>query len=253
MRGIAASLCVFMLLTASGVASAQATVKKDGQWRATLGLSASHASGNTRESGLTLGADAVRASENDKLSVFGHAQYTRNAGVTTSDQLRLGGRYDRDLDTRWFGFVGLDLERKRLANVKLRGLASAGLGLHLLQGEAHGLDLFFGLGWAEDRYLEPTLIDGEVRSTYAYGSLLLGEESTHRLTDSTSFKQRLALVPNLRNRGEFRANWDAGLAVAMSSSLSLNLGLAVSHDSEPGPGRRATDTLLTTGVSVKFE
>jgi putative salt-induced outer membrane protein YdiY len=253
MRCTPLALCAFVLLAAPAAASAQATVKKDGQWRATLGVGASHASGNTRETGLTLNADAVRASADDKISLYGNAQYARSAGVTTSDQARLGGRWDRDLDAQWFGFVGLDLERKRFANLELRGMASTGLGRHLLQGEDHSLDLFGGAGLTEARYLDPTEIDGEVRASYREASLLLGEESTHRLSDSTSFKQRLVLVPSLRQRGEYRANWDAGLAVAMSKTLSLNLGLAVSHDSEPGAGRKSTDTLLTTGVSVKFE
>ena len=84
-------------------------------------------------------------------------------------------------------------------------------------------------------------------------SLLLGEESTHKLSDTTSFKQRLTLVPNLKNSGEFRSNWDAGLAVAMSKTMNLNVGFSFAHNSDPGPGRKSTDTLLTTGISVKFD
>jgi hypothetical protein len=30
----------------------------------------------------------------------------------------------------------------------------------------------------------------------------LGEESTHKFSETTSAKQRLVLVPNLKNRGE---------------------------------------------------
>jgi len=247
------ALCAFVLSAAAGAASAQATVKPDGQWRAALGVGASHASGNTQEAGFTLNADAVRATGEDKISLYGNAQYARSEGVTTGERARLGGRYDDDFDAHWFGFVGLDLERNRFANVKLRGLASAGIGRHLLKSEDHGFDVFTGLGLSEDRYVEPTLIDGAVRASYRHASLLLGEESTHRLSENTSFKQRLALLPDLRNRGEYRANWDAGLAVAMSKTMNLNLGFALSHNSEPGPGRKSTDTLLTTGISVKFE
>lgn len=253
MRCIRLALCAFVCSTAAAAVAAQATVKNDGKWRAALGVGASHAGGNTREASLSLTADAVRATARDKISLYGNAQYARSEGVTTSDQGRLGGRWDDDLDAHWFGFVGLDFERNRFANVKLRGLASAGLGRHLLKSEDHGFDVFAGLGVSEDRYVEPTLIDGRVRGAYRYASLLLGEESTHRLSESTSFKQRLALVPNLRNRGEYRANWDAGLAVAMSKTMNLNLGFALTHNSEPGPGRKSTDTLLTTGISVKFE
>lgn len=243
---------VALSLAAAG-AHAQATVKNDGQFRAALGLGASLASGNTKATNLSLNADAVRATDQNKLSLYGNLQYARSGGTTTADQLRLGARYDQNLSAQLFGFGGLDLERNKFANLNLRTQLSAGLGWHVIKSPTTTFDLFGGLGHVSDKYKAPMVIDGRSRDSYGYMSLLLGEESTHKLNDSTSFKQRLALVPNLKNRGEFRANWDAGLAVAMSKAMNLNVGLGFAHNSEPGPGRKATDTLLTTGVSVKFD
>lgn len=240
-------------LAAVGLAHGQATFKPDGQWRASLSLGASVSSGNSKSSNLALTGDAVRATDADKVSLYGNGQYARSGGATTGEQVRLGGRYDRNLHTDLFAFGGLDLERNKFANLQLRSLLSAGLGWHLIQSPATRFDVFGGLGYTSDKYIDPMVIDGSNRSSYNYLSLLLGEESTHKLTETTGFKQRLVVVPNLKNRGEFRANWDAGLAVAMNKSLSLNVGLAVAHNSEPGAGRKATDTLLTTGVAVKFD
>ncbi|GCL63748.1 DUF481 domain-containing protein [Pseudaquabacterium pictum] len=247
-----AALVALSLAAAAG-AQAQATVKNDGQFRAALGLGASLASGNTKATNLSLNADAVRATDRNKLSLYGNLQYARSGGTTTADQLRLGTRYDQNLGTQLFGFGGLDLERNKFANLNLRAQLSAGLGWHLIKSPSTTFDLFGGLGYVSDKYKSPMVIDGRSRDSYGYMSLLLGEESTHKLSDTTSFKQRLTLVPNLQNRGEFRANWDAGLAVAMSKAMNLNVGLNFAHNSEPGPGRKSTDTLVTTGVSVKFD
>ena len=241
------------LSLAAGGAHAQATVKNDGQFRAALGLGASLASGNTKATNLSLTGDAVRATDQNKLSLYGNLQYARSGGTTTADQLRLGARYDQNLSAQLFAFGGLDLERNKFANLNLRAQLSAGLGWHVIKSPTTTFDLFGGLGYVSDKYKDPMVIDGRSRDSYGYMSLLLGEESTHKLSDSTSFKQRLTLVPNLKNRGEFRANWDAGLAVAMSKAMNLNVGLGFAHNSEPGPGRKSTDTLLTTGVSVKFD
>ena len=243
---------VALSLAAAG-AHAQATVKNDGQFRAALGLGASLASGNTKATNLSLTGDAVRATDQNKLSLYGNLQYARSGGTTTADQLRLGARYDQNLSAQLFAFGGLDLERNKFANLNLRTQLSAGLGWHVVKSPSTTFDLFGGLGYVSDKYKDPMVIDGRSRDSYGYMSLLLGEESTHKLSDSTSFKQRLTLVPNLKNRGEFRANWDAGLAVAMSKAMNLNVGLGFAHNSEPGPGRKSTDTLLTTGVSVKFD
>lgn len=92
-----------------------------------------------------------------------------------------------------------------------------------------------------------------MRSSYNYASLLLGEESQHRLSDTTSAWQRLIVYPNLRDRGEFRASFGAGLSVAMSSTMNLNVGLGYNHNSDPGTGKKKGDTLLTTGISVRFD
>ncbi len=234
-------------------AQAQATVKNDGQFRAALGLGASLASGNTKANNLSIHADAVRATAQNKPSLYGNLQYARSNGETTADQLRLGTRYDHDLDARLFTFGGLDVERNKFANLNLRAELSAGLGWHVIKTPATTFDLFGGLGYVSDNYRTAMVIDGSSRDSYSYLSLRLGEESTHQLSASTSVKQRLTMVPNLKNRGEFRASWDAGLAVAMRKSWNLNVGLSVAHNSEPGAGRKATDTLMTTSVSLKFD
>jgi putative salt-induced outer membrane protein YdiY len=241
------------LALASGLAQAQATVKPDGQFRAALGLGASATSGNSSSRNLSLTGDGVRATQDDKLSIYGNAQYARSGGETTAEQVRLGTRYDRNLSSALFAFGGLDFERNKFANLKLRSQLSGGLGWHVLKTPATTWDVFGGLGYTSDKFFDPTFIDGATRTKYNYLGLLLGEESTHTLTETTTAKQRLTIVPNLKNTGEFRANWDAGLAVAMSKAMSLTVGLSVTHNSEPGPGRKSTDTLLTTGLSVKFE
>jgi putative salt-induced outer membrane protein len=241
------------MLAAAAHANAQATVKPDGQMRSAIGIGASLSSGNTKSSNLTVAGEAVRATAQDKTTLYGSLQNASSGGTTTADQLRLGGRYDFNLGPAWFAFGGLDLERNKFANLKLRNQLSGGLGYHAIKTPTTTWDLFAGVGLSGDKFYTATLIDGATRSSYSYTSLLLAEESTHKLSDTTSFKQRLALYPNLKNSGEFRATFDAGLAVAMSKTMNLNVGLGIVHNSEPGPGRKTTDSLLTTGVSVKFD
>jgi putative salt-induced outer membrane protein len=249
----ARTAALVLLMGLSGLAQAQATAKADGQFRYALGLGASLSSGNTKSSNLSLVADGVRLTDQNKTSLYANAQYARSAGTTTGDQLRLGGRYDHNLNPELFAFGGLDFDRNKFANLNLRSQLSGGLGWHAVKNASTTWDLFGGLGYTSDKYSSAMLIDGSTRSSYGYLSLLLGEESSHKLSATTSAKQRLVIVPNLKNRGEFRANWDAGLAVAMSSAMNLNVGLSFAHNSEPGPGRKATDTPVVNSVSVKFD
>jgi putative salt-induced outer membrane protein len=242
-----------LTLGAAQMTQAQATLKPDGQTRAAIGLGASFATGNSESSNLSLNADLVRATEDSKISLYGKAQYARSSDATSDEQARIGGRYDQDLNARVFSYAGADLEHNKQANLKLRNQINAGLGYHLIKREDHRFDVFGGLSYAEDRYINPTVIDDRLRGSFRYASLMLGEESSHQLTNTTRFKQRLSLLPNLESRGEYRANWDADLAVAINKTMNLTVGLAVAHNSEPGLGRKSTDSLLTTGISVKFD
>lgn len=247
------TLAAALQLCAAGATLAQAPVVDDGRWRAAFGLGASLSSGNSRAGNLSLTADAVRATPANKISLYGKANYAKTDDAPSEEQLRLGGRYDHNFAQSWFTYVSGELEHNTPANLDLRSQLGAGLGYHVLRGEAHSFDMFSGLSYAEDRYIGPTLIDDRIRRRFGYPSLMLGEESTHKLSPTAHFKQRLTLLPNLESRGEFRANLDAGLAVAINKTINLNVGLAVAHNSEPGPGRKSTDALLTTGVSVTFD
>jgi putative salt-induced outer membrane protein YdiY len=83
--------------------------------------------------------------------------------------------------------------------------------------------------------------------------VLLGEESTHRFTDTTSFRQRFVVYPNLTDSGELRTTFDAGVAVAINKTMSLTVTLSHRYNSDPGAGLSKDDTSLVAGVSAKFD
>ncbi|MEZ5729017.1 MAG: DUF481 domain-containing protein [Burkholderiaceae bacterium] len=147
----------------------------------------------------------------------------------------------------------LDFLRDRPANLKQRIAGYGGVGYHLIKTDATTWDVFGGLGHARDSFFSATLIDGATRTGYGRTEMLVGEESSHKLSDTTSFKQRLTVYPNLSNSGEFRALFDAGLSVAMSKTLNLTASLAYRYNSDPGAGLKKGDTLFVTGVSMKFD
>jgi putative salt-induced outer membrane protein len=240
-------------MMASGLTYAQATVKPDGVWRGVLGAGLSYTSGNSKSSAFNLNAETVRATANDKLRFYGAGLYGKSSGKESANLARLGGRYDYDLTPRVFGFGGADFEYDKIANLKLRAAPSVGLGYHVIKNANTTFDVFAGVGYTYDSFFAPANIDGKLRDHYGRPELVLGESSTHKLSASTSFRQSLTVYPNLANTGEFRAVFDAGLAVAMSSNLSLTVGLVNRYNSDPGLAFKKNDLLFVTGIAAKFE
>jgi putative salt-induced outer membrane protein YdiY len=249
--GIAAAVAASAV--PADAARAQATVKEDGQWRSSIGAAFSRATGNTRAASLAVQADTVRATEWNKWTAYTNLLYAETNDNRTAEQGRLGTRYDWKLTRQMFIFGGLDLERDEVALLDLRSTVSTGAGYRLFDRPDLTWEYFGGVGYVRDRYAEPRLVDEELRDRYGYATLLFGQESNHRFTDTTTAKQRLAIFPNLQASGEYRAQWDASIAVAMTRSWNLTAGVSWRYNSDPGPLLRKTDTLLTSGVSVKFD
>lgn len=236
---------VAVLLAAASIASAQD--KPDGQFHGTGSLGAAFSSGAVNTTTISAGFDTARKTADDKLSFYGLAARgsTKVLGLTavTSDLYRLGGRYDKDLSKQVFGFISGELEKNGVTNLDLRAAGYLGAGYHVIATPVTTFDVFAGVGYNHFKY-KGAGSDGAVE-------LMFGEESAHKLSETTTFKQRLAIFPSTDTDFGYRAQFDAGLGVAMSSALSLNVGLTARYANKVFVAKK-TETLLTVGVGYKF-
>ena len=246
---LAAIACVF-------ARSAHAELKTDGEWRGTGAAALAATSGNTSSSSLLLTADAVRATTADKISLGGAINYARSkiggTQQTTANKWALGGQYDYNLTPRLYGFGKLGLEGDKLIDLSRRGTLAGGLGYKVINSPETTFDVLGGLAYTSDKYSTAQTIDGKTDTTFSRVSLYVAEESTHKLSATTAFKQRLDVFPGLTGDKAVLAKFNAGLSVAMSSALSLSVGVTDSYNSKPGAGLKKNDFGLFTGVNVKF-
>lgn len=241
-------LVVCLGFSFSTTAIAQTVPKPDGAWRGSLGANLSSASGNSKSTNAGLNADAVRKTDRDKLSTYVQSLYGRRtaAGVDelTASLFRAGVRYDRDISEITYAFAGFDSEKNKLADLKWRHSPSVGAGLHLRKTETFTFDVFGGYSHSRE-----TLYSGPARS---FDEGLLGEETTHKFTESTSFRQRLAVFPNLSDSGEYRLVFDAGFLAPLVDRWNLTVNYSVRYQSNPPLGVQKSDTLLFTGLQYSW-
>lgn len=243
-----AAACLVPLLS-----QAQVTLKPDGQWRYLLTAGANLSSGNNDARSLNLSGEAARQTVDDKWIWTARADQARNAGVSTTDRYVLRTQYDRNISPDWFGFGSGETLRDQLANIDARYSVASGVGRHVWRSERGYFDVSTGLGYTYDRYITSTDIAGTMRDRYGRLELVLAEESSHKLTDTTSLRQKFTLLPNLRDSGKYRAVLDTGLTVAMTPTINLSAGLSYRYDSDPGTGLEKVDAMFVTGVSLRFD
>jgi putative salt-induced outer membrane protein YdiY len=239
---VLSGLCLGIALTSPAVA--QTISKPDGAWRGAIGASYTSASGNNESTNASLFADAVRQTERDKMnaslrSVYGR-QETNGVDELTASLFRAGVRYDLDFDDLKYGFAGFDSEKDKLADLKWRHSPSVGVGLHLRRTQTFTFDVFAGYSYSREE-----LYSGTKRS---FDEGLVGEETTHKFSESTSFRQRLAFYPNLSDSGEYRMVFDAGLLAPLVDRWNLTLNYSVRYQSDPPPGIDKRDTLVFAGL-----
>jgi putative salt-induced outer membrane protein len=241
--------CLSILLAATTLSAHAQPEKEDGQWRGSVSANASYASGNTDARSFGLSADGTRATPADKislnLSALNGVQKDVSTGVETktASQARLGGRYDWNLSERSYTFYSLDFEHDALQDLKLRSSLGLGFGYKVIKSETDTVSLLAGYSYSHENY---TTLQ---RNT---PELMLGEESSHKLSDTTSAKQRLSVFDNLHAPGTYRAQFDASLVTAISEGLNLKLTLSERYNRAALPGTRKNDVLFLVGLNLAF-
>ena len=234
-------------LLAAVACAAQAQDQPDGRWHGGISVGGSAASGNTSTTALSVTADANKATDADKITLYSLLNYATNKNngnsVKTAQLLRLGGRYDYNLSRQVFLFGGGEGETNKPAGLDSKYDINGGAGYRVIRSPDTSFDVFGGVGYAKTSFT-----NGRTRKG---AELLLGEESSHKLSDTSTFKQRLVYYPGASDLGN-RATFDASLATAIVGGWTLNTGLAVRYASKVEPGLKSTDTLLTVGFGYKY-
>jgi len=243
------SIIVLLVTMAYNVqANAEDAVKPDGQWRGFVNAGASFASGNTTSRSGNLAAEGTKNTERNKLhhylsALYGVQRDSNGENRQTANQIRGGTKYDHDINPRLFSFASLDLEHDKLQRLNLRSVLAAGFGRHFIKTTETTFDMFAGLTYNRESFVDDTRNSIE---------LLLGEESTHKISETASFKQRLAVYPNVKESGEYRVQFDAGLNLTVTEKVGMQLTFSDRYQSNPQPGIKKNDALLLASVSYKF-
>ncbi len=230
--------------------------KKDGKWRGSGGAAVSISSGNSRSRSINLTADAARMTSDDKLTLYGQilnsSAESNGINTTTANLWIAGTRYDRNISEHTFGFGGLDFNHDQLKLLSLRSVVLGGLGYHLIKTNENQFDILGGVTYRADQYSgSGILVDNQMVTSLDAVELLLGEESTHKFSETVNFKQSLMIYPNLSSSGN-RATFNTGLFVSLNKTLSLSVTLQDRYDSlAPAPIKK-NDIIFFTGINVKF-
>ena len=205
--------------------------------------------GNSETKNLALAFTADRKTLHDHLGLYENSVYATNddpaaSPHVTANSAQGGARYDHNLSSRIFGFAAADFQTDALQLLDLRSVFSGGLGFHAIKHEHTTLDLLAGGNYTREKY------DTFSRNVAA---LTIGEELDTKLGAATELTQKLYFYPDLNETGEYRATFNFGTVTKISKWLGWQNAFGDIYVTNPPPGTRQNDILLTTGLNFSFK
>lgn len=224
-------------------------------WSGLLDTGLSETRGNSSLLAFTLSAKATREAPRDKITAYVNSVYatdnTTPPGRTTAHAVQGGARLDYNLTPRFFVFGLADFSYDEFQHLDLRSVLGGGFGVHLIKNDNTTLDVFGGGNYNREKFSpNPPLVPTSISRNSA--EILVGEELSWKLNQRVSFSERFSAFPNMSDIGQYRFQFDASAATKLKNWLSWQITFGDRYLSNPLPGLKSNDQLLSTGLRLNF-
>lgn len=202
--------------------------------------------GNSETTNLSLAYTGDRKTNTDEISMYVNSVYSTNdaAGATpsvTANVIQGGARYSHNLTNVLFAFGSADFQSDALQALNLRSILGGGLGVHAIKNSNTTLDLLFGANYTRESF---------VGMSSNFAALTLGEELTHKFGASTVLTEKGYFYPDLNQTGQYLATFNLGTVTKLSKWFGWQNAFGDIYVTNPPPGKKTNDLLLTTGLNV---
>jgi putative salt-induced outer membrane protein len=224
-------------------------------WTGSFSLGIGLAQGNSNTFNLTTGFNAVRDTHKDKTTLYFASIYSENktcpeapatgpcTTASTANSNHGGVIYNRDLNPKLFVWGQADFSSDEFQQLDFQVNPSAGLGWHAIKTDTSYLDILGGGSFNQQYY---TTFD---RSS---GEIVIGDEYDKVWHKRTHLHQSLRFFPNMTDLGQYRINFDLVGSTNINKVFALNLAVSDRYTSNPPPGTKDNDLILSAGVGITF-
>lgn len=217
-------------------------------WTGSVDLGYAQARGNAQTNTISSAAKVLRTTSRDSINVFFQSLYSKNQNnglsVLAANSIRGGLKYDLNITPKIYTFGSTDLEFDEFQRLDLRFVPAGGLGYHWFKTKKTTWDLFSG-GSLNREFFSSGL-------NRTSGEILAGNELTHRFAGLFTFSEKIVFYNNVTTSGNYRLNADVAFSAAIKKWLSYQVTASNRYLSNPLPGRKTNDLVITTGVRLVF-
>lgn len=217
-------------------------------WAGGANVGLALARGNSESLSISTGMNLARTTTTDKITLYSTTVYTKDdiLNAVSANAIQGGIRYDHNLTKKLFAYVAGDFEHNQLQDLDIRSIFSGGLGWHAVNSPRAVLDILGGASWTHESYGT-----GLVNNIFAPSA---GEDLTLKLSDRTELKETVFFFPYVSSglAGNYRVAFDSGISTKISKWLVWQTKLSDHYVTNPLPGTKSNDLLLSTGLGISL-
>lgn len=216
-------------------------------WSGFLDTGLSLTRGNSDTLNFVLSGNAVRKTSRDTITAYATSIFANNGTggptVTTANAIGGGVRFDLNVTKRLYVFGFTDFYHNEFQQLDLRNVLGGGLGYHVIDTKRTIFDVYGGGDFNQSYYTTLTQKTGEI---------MVGEYLSHSISSRTSFSERFEFFPNVSDSGEYRYTFDSHAVTKLNRWLSWQVSFGDIYVSNPPPGVKKNDLILSTGLRLTF-
>jgi len=217
-------------------------------WAGGVNFGLALARGNSQSLSVSTGVNLARATTTDKVTLYTTTVYTKDdiLNSVTANAVQGGIRYDHNLTKKMFAYVAADFQHDALQMLDIRSILSGGLGWHAINSPRTVLDILGGGSWTHESYSS-----GLVNNIF---SPSVGEDLTVKVTANTVLTESVFFFPYVTGGllGDYHMAFDSGLSTKINKWLSWQTTVSDHYITNPLPGTKGNDLLLSTGLGISL-
>ncbi len=237
-------LCVAGFVAFALPARAQET---DPKWTGSVFAGINQQSGNTKKAAGNLSAAAARKMETSELSLKSNISYSESNRMMDGQKWDALARYALDFgqDYNWYNFYQMYVDHDYFADVDYRITPSVGLGYHIARSEDWTWDADAGLGYRITKHRSTDETDDDPTA-------LLHTFMKKRFFEKSFLSEDLTVYPGFSSDAGVLVRSETAFTNPLTESFDLQLKYIVDLNTEPGVGKKKTDTQFIAGLNYKF-
>lgn len=221
------------------------------KWTGNFAVGATFARGNADTNNASATFDAVRRSDDDRITVAAYYASTRTRDQATGDwntsQSRFGGRlqYDYFFAKSHYAFATARGEKDRFAGFDFRGIGGVGLGQQWVETADFSFSTEAAATWTIEDYTTN-------QSTASYAGVMLSYNIKGNITDGLTGFNTLIYNQGLEDFDDSFFEGNIGIRAALTKAMFGEFKVLFRYDNTPAAGAERQDVFYIVGVGWSF-